>query len=111
MHPDAVVGARDLPPKFRHLEAHEEDDVALPAAPEPLETTAPTSTSGLLPVNGLDLKEYIQELEKSLIEQALDDCSGVVARAADRLRLRRTTLVEKMRKYDLLNPAAAAAEA
>ena len=57
------------------------------------------------------LKEYIQDLEKRLIEQALDDCSGVVARAADRLRLRRTTLVEKMRKYDLLNPATAAAEA
>jgi sigma-54 specific flagellar transcriptional regulator A len=110
MHPDAVVGARDLPPKFRHLEAHEEDEVALPAAPEPVlaETAASAAAAGLLPVNGLDLKEYIQDLEKSLIEQALDDCSGVVARAADRLRLRRTTLVEKMRKYDLLNPAAAA---
>jgi sigma-54 specific flagellar transcriptional regulator A len=110
MHPDAVVGARDLPPKFRHLEAHEEDEVALPAAPEPVPAGAAASAAatGLLPVNGLDLKEYIQDLEKSLIEQALDDCSGVVARAADRLRLRRTTLVEKMRKYDLLNPAAAA---
>ncbi len=27
MHPGAVVGARDLPPKFRHLEVHEEDEV------------------------------------------------------------------------------------
>ena len=109
MHPGAVVGARDLPPKFRHLEAHEEDEVAVPAAlaaPEP--ASASGAAVGLLPVNGLDLKEYIQDLEKSLIEQALDDCSGVVARAADRLRLRRTTLVEKMRKYDLLNAATAA---
>jgi sigma-54 specific flagellar transcriptional regulator A len=110
MHPGAVVGARDLPPKFRHLEGHEEDELVLPAVPEPVPVEAATSAAamGLLPVNGLDLKEYIQDLEKSLIEQALDDCSGVVARAADRLRLRRTTLVEKMRKYDLLNPAAAA---
>jgi len=105
MHPDTVVGARDLPPKFRHLEEHEEeqhDAVVIreqPAAPEVVERP------GLLPINGLDLKEYIQDLEKSLIEQALDDCSGVVARAADRLRLRRTTLVEKMRKYELLNRA------
>jgi len=109
MHPGAVVGARDLPPKFRHLEAHEEDEIAVPAAaaaPEPASASGPAV--GLLPVNGLDLKEYIQDLEKSLIEQALDDCSGVVARAADRLRLRRTTLVEKMRKYDLLNAATAA---
>ena len=85
--------------------------MALPAVSEPVllaGTAASAAAAGLLPVNGLDLKEYIQDLEKSLIEQALDDCSGVVARAADRLRLRRTTLVEKMRKYDLLNSAAAA---
>ena len=31
-----------------------------------------------------------------------NDCGGVVARAAERLRLRRTTLVEKMRKYEML---------
>ena len=55
----------------------------------------------LLPLNGLDLKEYLSNLEKSLIEQALHDCDGVVARAADRLSIRRTTLVEKMRKYDM----------
>lgn len=55
----------------------------------------------LLPLNGLDLKEYLSNLEKSLIEQALNDCDGVVARAADRLSIRRTTLVEKMRKYEM----------
>jgi sigma-54 specific flagellar transcriptional regulator A len=55
----------------------------------------------LLPLNGLDLKEYLANLEKDLISQALDDSAGVVARAADRLNIRRTTLVEKMRKYSL----------
>jgi len=55
----------------------------------------------LLPLNGLDLKEYLANLERELIEQALKDCGGVVARAADRLNIRRTTLVEKMRKYDM----------
>ena len=55
----------------------------------------------LLPVNGLDLREYLQELECSLIQQALDDANGVVARAAEKLNIRRTTLVEKMRKYNL----------
>ncbi|MEQ3634692.1 MAG: helix-turn-helix domain-containing protein, partial [Thalassolituus sp.] len=29
------------------------------------------------------------------------DSNGVVARAAEKLNIRRTTLVEKMRKYDL----------
>ena len=63
------------------------------------------SDLALLPVNGLDLKEFIQDLEQSLIQQALDDCGGVVARAAERLRLRRTTLVEKMRKYGMMGRA------
>ena len=40
-------------------------------------------------------------LEQGLIQQALDDAGGVVARAAERLRIRRTTLVEKMRKYNI----------
>lgn len=34
-------------------------------------------------------------------KRALDEADGVVARAAELLRLRRTTLVEKMRKYEL----------
>jgi len=55
----------------------------------------------LLPVNGIDLKEYLARLERSLIRQALDDTNDVVARAADRLHIRRTTLVEKMRKHGL----------
>jgi sigma-54 specific flagellar transcriptional regulator A len=37
----------------------------------------------------------------NLIEQALQCTDYVVARAAEQLNLRRTTLVEKMRKYDL----------
>ena len=41
------------------------------------------------------------QLEQGLIQQALDDAGGVVARAAERLRIRRTTLVEKMRKYGM----------
>jgi len=56
----------------------------------------------LLPLNGMDLKEYLANLERSLIEQALEDSGGVVARAADRLNIRRTTLVEKMRKYEMM---------
>jgi sigma-54 specific flagellar transcriptional regulator A len=63
--------------------------------------TARQSDSELMPLSGIDLKEYLSNLEKSLIEKALLDSGGVVARAADRLQLGRTTLVEKMRKYNL----------
>ena len=54
-----------------------------------------------LPNDGLDLKEHLSSLEHSLIKQALEEADGVVAHAAKRLRMRRTTLVEKMRKYGL----------
>ena len=58
-------------------------------------------TSMMLPTEGIDLKEFLAELEVNLIEQALQSTDYVVARAAEQLNLRRTTLVEKMRKYDL----------
>ena len=54
-----------------------------------------------LPSDGINLKEHLAELEISLIKQSLDQSDGVVARAAELLGMRRTTLVEKMRKYDL----------
>lgn len=43
----------------------------------------------------------LAELEVEMIRQALEAQAGVVARAADMLGMRRTTLVEKMRKYGL----------
>ncbi|MAD74947.1 MAG: sigma-54-dependent Fis family transcriptional regulator [Rheinheimera sp.] len=51
--------------------------------------------------DGFDLKEYLAELEVQLISNALQHHDYVVARAAEVLGLRRTTLVEKMRKYNL----------
>lgn len=48
-----------------------------------------------------DLKEHLEQLELSFIMHALEDCGGIVARAAKRLGLRRTTLVEKIRKYGI----------
>ena len=50
---------------------------------------------------GVNLKEYLSELEINMIIQALEQQEWVVARAADKLGMRRTTLVEKMRKYNI----------
>ncbi|AUI86684.1 sigma-54-dependent Fis family transcriptional regulator [Vibrio azureus] len=54
-----------------------------------------------LPPEGVNLKELLADMEVNMINQALDAQNGVVTRAADMLGMRRTTLVEKMRKYDL----------
>jgi sigma-54 specific flagellar transcriptional regulator A len=55
----------------------------------------------VLPTAGLDLREHLGSIEKALITSALAQTDGTVARAARLLKLRRTTLVEKLRKYDL----------
>jgi sigma-54 specific flagellar transcriptional regulator A len=101
LHPYGVVGVQDLPKKFRHVEESDEDFM-LPATASGGITVASVDHTALLPVNGIDLKEYLTTLERSLIQQALDDAGGVVARAAEKLKTRRTTLVEKMRKYGML---------
>lgn len=61
----------------------------------------PETNTVQLPEEGIDLKEYLNTMELELIRQALDECNGVVAHAAKRLNMRRTTLVEKLRKFDL----------
>lgn len=54
-----------------------------------------------LPESGFNLKSYIAELEVHYIREALEVTNGVVAQAAKLLGLRRTTLVEKLRKYGI----------
>ena len=54
-----------------------------------------------LPPDGVNLKDHIETIELALIKQALTQSSGVVAHAAKLLNTRRTTLVEKLRKYGL----------
>ena len=58
-------------------------------------------SGALLPQSGIDLKEHLTQIESSLIIQALEAESWVVAHAAKRLQMGRTTLVEKMRKLGL----------
>lgn len=119
LYPHGIIGVESLPEKFRqHADDHVDSTlssisldassdasvVPLQKRPAQVDAVALDSGSGLLPLSGIDLKEYLYNLEKGLIEKALSDSGGVVARAADRLQLGRTTLVEKMRKYKLQKP-------
>ncbi|OZG73047.1 sigma-54-dependent Fis family transcriptional regulator [Hahella sp. CCB-MM4] len=101
MNPYGVVGVHELPAKFRHIDDDEEDLADLGDMPQGEPGLVGLNSPAVLPVNGLDLKDYLANLEKDLIRQALDEAGGVVARAAERLHIRRTTLVEKVRKYNL----------
>jgi sigma-54 specific flagellar transcriptional regulator A len=102
LYPFGVVDVGDLPEKFQ-------TDTITPESTkfseEMLSSVQPMQyqmdAEPRLPRGGLDLKEHLSSLEVGFIKQALDDANGVVAQAAKRLGMRRTTLVEKLRKYGL----------
>ncbi len=62
-----------------------------------------------LPTEGVPLKAYIENIEIALIRRALAETDGVVAHAAQRLQVRRTTLAEKMKRYGINAEQGAAA--
>ncbi|OHE85608.1 MAG: Fis family transcriptional regulator, partial [Lysobacterales bacterium RIFOXYA1_FULL_69_10] len=104
LHPSGQVTADDLPARYRAglpdtpVAAMPESPVAAAAAaaaPDPA-TLSPNTT---LPPEGIDLRGHMAEIEVELIRAALQQADGVVAHAAPLLGLRRTTLVEKLRKY------------
>ena len=120
LYPGGIVDVVDLPSRYRHIDGEvfepryseallerdlinhmfqshddDEDDGTLRPAPVASGSTAD------LPEDGINLKEMLADLEVNYILQALDKQEGVVARAAELLGMRRTTLVEKMRKYQI----------
>ena len=112
MFPNGVVDAHDLPEKYRQG-IDISNIVTSTRGDKPIIQQGVTShivsqvEQGTLPEEGIDLKAHLLDLESSLIKQALDESNGVVAHAAQRLNMRRTTLVEKMRKYGLQRVATA----
>jgi len=125
-----VVEVRDLPPKYRppldwtlEIKALEDTSQVIPEEEHLTEETAlsvleevelereerkevsnkavTTDSLTTLPEDGLDLRAHLLTIERQLIEQALQRSRGTVAKAARLLNLRRTTLVEKMRKLGM----------
>ncbi len=85
-----AVTVQDLPEQFFRQSSRKND-----------KNLTVLTIPGLPQEKHFDLKEHLTQLEFNLITQALNDCAGVVARAAKRLGLRRTTLVEKMKKHGI----------
>ncbi len=86
----------------------DEDELGDAQVCELMEVAAPSDAAplyeiidGRLPRGGIDLKDHLSAIEIGLIRKALVEADGTVAEAARLLRIRRTTLVEKLRKYRL----------
>jgi len=108
LHPFGVVDTQDLPEQMlpQGTVDNKASDEPSSAVSEMLAGMPIMSldNSPRLPREGMNLKQHLTDIEVALIRQALDDCSGVVAHAAKKLSIRRTTLVEKMRKYHIQRP-------
>lgn len=124
LNPEQAIFAVDLPAKYQSselavaarpthaappavtddllTEAEEEDLTAL-FAPVPSSPVAPPTPTFI--DEPIDLKEHMAEVERALIIAALNQSDWVNAHAAKLLSLQRTTLVEKMRKYDIQRDA------
>ncbi|CAB3784312.1 C4-dicarboxylate transport transcriptional regulatory protein DctD [Paraburkholderia caffeinitolerans] len=61
---------------------------------------APQAASGA--DDALPLKERVEQYERALIADALQQTHGAVAQAAERLQMAKATLYEKMRRYGLV---------
>jgi DNA-binding NtrC family response regulator len=71
--------------------------------PERFQSASPLAdAAGELPAQGVNLPAALQEFERRLIIQALERSNWVKSKAAQLLRLNRTTLFEKMKKQDIL---------
>ena len=114
LHPGGTVRAADLPARYRAAAAAAGEvfdpprapgpaPVAPPAAPAPAQAGDPArlSATTTLPPQGIDLRGHMASIELELLRAALEQSGGVVAHAAPLLGLRRTTLVEKLRKYGI----------
>lgn len=108
LHPGGLVRVQDLPARYRgdFQPAPEAATTApqpspAPAAAPPLQAPAEAAHAASLPDDGIDLRGHMASIELALINEALERTQGVVAHAAQLLGLRRTTLVEKLRKYGI----------
>jgi len=103
IRPNSIIDACDLPWPFNPLRVEED----LPEALEVQTAAAFDPHVPALPASGLDLKAHLANIERTMIETALQNADGVVQRAADLLGMGRTTLVEKIKRHELRQDSAA----
>jgi DNA-binding NtrC family response regulator len=80
-------------------------EIAVSDLPPEVQATPQTATTPFVefPEDGLDLPRYLASIERDLINRALERTSGNRNKAADLLRIKRTTLVEKLKRIGAEN--------
>jgi sigma-54 specific flagellar transcriptional regulator A len=112
LYPYGVVDINELPQKYQYrdgLEPYPSPKLKEKIEQTPQDVPQQDNDSSVslkdvvadIPEEGLNLKEFMAKLEIEYINKALEANDWVVAKAAEQLGMRRTTLVEKMKKYDI----------
>lgn len=89
------------------LETSEELSVELPVERPKARAAAAgvgaggVSTSGGVLPDGVDMEKYVADIERSLLQAALEQSNGVQTKAADALRISYRSFRHLMKKYDL----------
>ncbi|PIE90031.1 MAG: hypothetical protein CR997_07860 [Acidobacteria bacterium] len=105
-----VLQRYDWPGNIRQLENIVECSLALAANDEFIEVSdLPDEITGstrdtdqcVISDEGISLEEVMTNYERRLIEQALKKAGGVKTKAAKLLQIKRTTLVEKMKRLNM----------
>ncbi|MFO7830805.1 MAG: sigma-54 dependent transcriptional regulator [Desulfuromonadaceae bacterium] len=78
-----IIGVDELPP---HISGVKRQQKQVPAT---------------LPAEGLDMPAQIQQIEREWIRQALVNSAGVKSKAAAMLNIKRTTMVEKIKRLGI----------
>jgi len=96
------VRPHDLPRKILDAVV---DVAQLPEVPEPTPAPAPQGFAWPriedMQQRGMDLKQFIDTVEERLLLEALEKADGVKNQAAEILGVKRTTLIEKLKKRQL----------
>jgi sigma-54 specific flagellar transcriptional regulator A len=74
---------------------------AQPATRVQADPAAGIEAASLVREGVIDLREHLRQIEVRFIESALEHNNGNVTLAAERLGLRRTTLIEKIKKHEI----------
>lgn len=107
----STITPRDLPDKVLG-EVPREKWIPLEKGSEPEGNPAQILQQSLkqsfhvgIPDEGINLKKIVEDFEKELLIEALEKTGWVKNKAAILLNLNRTTLVEKLKKLKITNPA------
>ena len=95
LHPGECIGAHAVERLLSRNPTTDAVSLRIASAPAPLPSVS------LINTGTIDLREILAEIEGRYIREALEKSHGVVAEAARLLGLRRTTLIEKLRRYPI----------